>query len=58
MENKNDKKDQFVELRAKSNSYDSIAKKIGVSRGTLINWSHDLQLDIKKLSKHGGRCPS
>ena len=47
MENKNDKKDQFVELRAKGNSYDSIAKKIGVSKGTLISWSRDLKLEIQ-----------
>ena len=47
MENKNDKKDQFVELRAKGNSYDSIAKKIGVSKGTLISWSRDLKVEIQ-----------
>ncbi len=47
MENKNDLKDQFVELRARGNSYDKIAKNLGVSKGTLITWSRELRLEIQ-----------
>lgn len=42
MEGKADKKQAFIELRAKSTSYDSIAKQIGVSKPTLIKWSEEL----------------
>ncbi len=47
MENKNDLKDQFVELRARGNSYDKIAKSLGASKGTLISWSRDLKVEIQ-----------
>ena len=46
MENKNEAKDQFVELRAKGNSYDRIAKTLGVSKATLLSWSKDLSMKI------------
>lgn len=46
MDNKNEAKDQFVELRAKGNSYDKIAKTLGVSKSTLLNWSKDLSIAI------------
>jgi len=46
MEDKNETKDQFVELRAKGNSYDKIAKTLGVSKSTLLNWSKDLSMAI------------
>lgn len=46
MEDKNEVKDQFVELRAKGNSYDKIAKTLGVSKSTLLSWSKDLNLAI------------
>ncbi len=45
-EDKADKQQEFVELRAKGNSYDRIAKKLGVSKGTLIQWSKELKIDI------------
>ena len=47
MENKNDVKDEFIILRAKGNSYDTIAKKLKVSKNTLISWSKDLKMEIK-----------
>ena len=46
MEDKLEVQDQFVELRAKGNSYDRIAKTLGVSKSTLLKWSQDLSLEI------------
>jgi hypothetical protein len=46
MEDKNEVKQQFVELRAKGNSYDRIASKLSVSKGTLISWSREMFVDI------------
>lgn len=46
MENKADKQQEFIELRAKGNSFDRIAKKIGVSKGTLIEWSKQLTVEL------------
>jgi len=46
MEDKLEVQDQFVELRAKGNSYDKIAKTLGVSKGTLLSWSKDLSMAI------------
>jgi SMC interacting uncharacterized protein involved in chromosome segregation len=46
MEDKLEVQDQFVELRAKGNSYDRIAKTLGVSKATLLKWSQDLSLEI------------
>lgn len=46
MEDKLEVQDQFVELRAKGNSYDRIAKTLGVSKATLLKWSKDLSLEI------------
>ena len=37
---------EFIELRSKGNSFDVIAKKIGVSKGTLIKWSRDFNDDV------------
>lgn len=47
MENKNELKDEFIVLRAKGNSFNTIAKKLNVSKNTLISWSKDLQMEIK-----------
>ena len=47
MEDKYEIQQQFIELRAKGNSYDRIAKKLGVSKGTLIEWSRRLAVDIR-----------
>jgi len=46
MEDKLEVQDQFVERRAKGNSYDRIAKTLGVSKATLLKWSQDLSLEI------------
>ncbi len=46
MEDKLEVQDQFVEMRAKGNSYDKIAKTLGVSKGTLLSWSKDLSMAI------------
>ena len=37
---------EFIELRSKGNSFDTISKKIGVSKGTLIKWSRDFNDDV------------
>ncbi|MBI2798555.1 hypothetical protein HYX70_04705 [Candidatus Saccharibacteria bacterium] len=42
----NEKKQQFIELRAKGNSYNSIAESIGVSKPTLIKWSDELESEL------------
>jgi len=39
-------KQQFISLRAKGNSFQKIADELGVSKQTLITWSHALQADI------------
>ena len=46
MEDKVEVQNQFVELRAKGNSYDNIAKTLGVSKSTLLSWSKDLSMAI------------
>ena len=50
MINKTDKQQDFIELRAKGNSFDTIAKQLEVSKGTLINWSRDLEGEIQNYS--------
>jgi hypothetical protein len=40
------KKSQFVQLRAKGLSYAKIAKELRVSTGTLTNWNQELQEEI------------
>jgi transposase len=46
MEDKLEVQDKFVELRAKGNSYDKIAKMLGVSKSTLLSWSKELSMEI------------
>ena len=46
MEDKTDKKQAFIRLRAKGNSLDRIAKKLGVSKRTLISWSKEFEKEI------------
>jgi hypothetical protein len=36
----------FIELRANNESYAGIAKKLGVSKTTLMNWAKDCELEI------------
>ena len=42
-------KQQFIELRANNESYEKIAKKLKVSKTTLIAWAKDNELDIENL---------
>lgn len=49
MEDKHEVQQQFIELRAKGNSYDRIAGKLGISKGTLIEWSRQLSVDISNF---------
>lgn len=46
---KTDKKDKFIELRAKEHSYDYIAKVLSVSKVTLISWSKLYNTDVNNL---------
>ena len=41
-----EQKHRFVELRAKGHSYARIAKELGVSKGTLVNWNAELKTEI------------
>lgn len=43
---KEGQKNLFIHLRAKGNSYTRIAKELGVSKGTLVNWSTELKAEI------------
>ena len=42
-----DQMQQFIELRANNESYASIAKKLKISKTTLINWAKDCELEIQ-----------
>ena len=50
MENKLDKQLQFIEMRAKGNSFDRIAKKLEVNKKTLIEWSKVNHKEIRTLA--------
>ena len=39
-------KDRFIELRAKSWSFDKIAKELGKAKQTLIDWSKELKDEV------------
>ena len=47
MENRDDKIEMFIEMRARGNSFDRIAKTINVSKSTLIAWSKQYKLDLQ-----------
>ncbi|TVM02185.1 MAG: hypothetical protein CV087_09900 [Candidatus Brocadia sp. WS118] len=46
---KKEQKNEFLELRAKGMSYDKIARELGVSKQTLINWSKELETELINL---------
>ena len=46
MEGKAKKQDEFIRLRAEGNSFNVIAKKLKVSKSTLIGWSKSLQQEV------------
>ncbi len=48
---KEEQKSRFILLRAKGHSYTRIAKELGVSKGTLVNWNTELEEEIAL-----GRC--
>ena len=43
---KEEQKSRFIHLRAKGHSYARIAKELSVSKGTLVNWSTDLEAEV------------
>jgi len=43
---KEEQKARFIHLRARGHSYARIAKELGVSKGTLVNWSTELEAQI------------
>jgi transposase len=43
---KEERKSRFIPLRAKGYSYSRIAKDIGVSKGTLVNWNTELEAEV------------
>jgi len=43
---KEEQKSRFIHLRAKGNSYARIAKELGISKGTLVNWNSELEAEI------------
>jgi hypothetical protein len=45
----NETKDKFVELRAKSWSFDRIAEELNVSKRTLIRWQEEFGIQIENL---------
>ena len=49
MEDKADKQQEFIELRAKGNSFDRIANRLSVSKGTLITWSRTYQQEVGNM---------
>ena len=44
-----EKKNKFVELRAKGMSFENIAKELGICKQTCINWSKDLEFQVNNL---------
>jgi transposase len=42
-------KQKFIQLRAENLSFEKIAKKLGVSKQTLINWSREFKEEIDNL---------
>jgi len=42
-------KQTFIELRANNESYEKIAKKLKVSKTTLIAWAKECELDIENI---------
>jgi len=45
---KEEQKRRFIELRAKGHGYAHIAKELGVSKGTLVNWNAELETEIAR----------
>mgnify|MGYP001155437714 FL=1 len=45
----NEKKEKFIQLRAKGYSFDKIAKKLKMSKQTLIDWNKELEEEISNF---------
>lgn len=56
--NKQDKKDMFIELRIKGETFEKIAKELGVSKQTLINWSKEDEVKVAIDIAHSMRVQS
>ena len=48
-----DKQIEFIRLRASGLSYDAISKKLHISKGTAVNWGHELESEIAALKSEG-----
>ena len=46
-----DKQQKFIELRAEGHSFDEIAKRVQISKPTLIKWSKEFKEQIAEVSK-------
>ncbi len=46
-----EKQQKFIELRAEGLSFDEIAKKVNISKPTLIKWSKDLKDKIDEVTQ-------
>ena len=46
---KEEQKSRFIHLRAKGNIYARIAKELGISKGTLVNWNTELEAEIAQI---------
>lgn len=46
-----EKQQKFIELRAEGLSFDEIAKKVNISKPTLIKWSKDLKDKIEEVTQ-------
>ena len=51
MEAKLDKQQKFIALRAEGKSFDAIAKRISVSKPTLLKWSKEFKEQVAELTK-------
>jgi len=51
VEAKLDKQQKFIALRAEGKSFDAIAKRISVSKPTLLKWSKELKEQVAELTK-------
>lgn len=52
MEDKVEKQAKFIELRAKDNSCDTIVKKLGVSKNTLLKWGKEFEAEINDVTEY------
>ena len=51
-----DQKETFIQLRAEGNSFDTISKKTGISKPTLIKWNVEFKKVIENLEYFKYQC--